>query len=65
MTQQKTHTKAAVIADAILVINCGSSSVKFSLIRPLSGETLLSGLAESLLSSAAAITIKHHGKKQC
>ena len=64
MTQQKTHNKAAVKADAILVINCGSSSVKFSLIRPLSGETLLSGLAECLLSSAAEITIKHHGKKQ-
>ena len=65
MTQQKTHNKAPVKAAAILVINCGSSSVKFSLIRPLSGETLLSGLAECLLSSAAVITIKHHGKKQC
>lgn len=64
MTQQKTHNKAPVKADAILVINCGSSSVKFSLIRPLSGETLLSGLAECLLSSAAAITIKHCGQKQ-
>jgi len=46
------------LADAILVINCGSSSVKFSLIRAITGETLLSGLAECLLSSDAKITIK-------
>lgn len=44
--------------DAILVINCGSSSVKFSLIQPATGNTLLSGLAECLLTDDARIKIK-------
>jgi len=41
----------------ILVINCGSSSVKFSLINPEDGKTPLSGLAECLSSSQASIKI--------
>jgi len=45
---------------AILVINCGSSSVKFSLIQPESGNNLLSGLAECLTTPQASIKIKHH-----
>jgi len=45
-------------ADAILVINCGSSSVKFSLIQTLTGETLLSGLAQCLHTQDANITVK-------
>lgn len=44
---------------AILVINCGSSSVKFSLIQPDSSITLLSGLAECLSTPDASIKIKH------
>lgn len=55
MNQQNIDNSSA---DAILVINCGSSSVKFSLIQALSGETLLSGLAQCLLTSDANITIK-------
>jgi len=43
---------------AILVINCGSSSVKFSLIQPESGQTLLSGLAECLMTPQACIKIQ-------
>jgi acetate kinase len=43
----------------ILVLNCGSSSLKFSLIKPETGETLLSGLAERLLSAQASIKIKY------
>jgi acetate kinase len=46
----------------ILVLNCGSSSLKFSLIKPENGETLLSGLAERLLSEQASIKIKYQGK---
>ncbi|ALO34468.1 acetate kinase [Colwellia sp. MT41] len=64
MTQQKSPSQVSVNTTAILVINCGSSSVKFSLIRPLTGETLLSGLAECLLSSTARITIKQGEDKQ-
>lgn len=48
----------------ILVLNCGSSSLKFSLINPENGNTLLSGLAERLLSEQATIKIKYDGKKQ-
>ncbi len=45
---------------AILVINCGSSSVKFSLIQPKSGINLLSGLAECLTTPQASIKIKYN-----
>jgi acetate kinase len=43
----------------ILVLNFGSSSLKFSLIKLETGETLLSGLAERLLSDQASIKIKY------
>lgn len=48
----------------ILVINCGSSSLKFSLMNPINGQVILSGLAECLLSPDAVITIKHYDKKE-
>lgn len=64
MTQQKNLGKNAVNGDAILVINSGSSSIKFCLIKPGNGETLLSGLAECLLSPDAKITIKQKNEKQ-
>lgn len=63
MTQQTAISPETENTDAILVINCGSSSVKFSLIQPQTGETLLSGLAECLLSSDGKITIKQQGAK--
>lgn len=60
MNQQNTKDdRKHNTADAILVINCGSSSVKFSLIQALTGETLLSGLAQCLLSQEANISIKY------
>lgn len=55
--QQPASTHASV--EAILVINCGSSSLKFSLIQPECGKTLLSGLAECLTTPQARINIKH------
>ena len=64
MTQQKYQIKELTHSDAILVINCGSSSVKFSLIKPSSGETLLLGLAERLLTNDAEITIEQSNIKQ-
>jgi acetate kinase len=64
MNKQQIQHKSPNSSAAILVINCGSSSVKFSLINPSSGETLLSGLAECLLSNEAGITIKKDGEKQ-
>jgi len=48
----------------ILVLNCGSSSLKFSLIKPENGESLLSGLAERLLSEQASIKIKYQGQSK-
>ncbi|AUI66932.1 MULTISPECIES: acetate kinase [Glaesserella] len=47
----------------ILVINCGSSSLKFSIIQPHTEETLLSGLAECLHLPEAKISWKYQGEK--
>ncbi len=47
----------------ILVINCGSSSLKFSLIAPADGSEIFSGLAECLLSDSAVITFKNSQNK--
>jgi len=47
----------------ILVLNCGSSSLKFALICSDSGEVSLSGLAERLGDQDASITIKQNGEK--
>jgi acetate kinase len=59
MNQNKAMKK-----NLILVLNCGSSSLKFSLIKPENGETLLSGLAERLLSEQASINIKYQGQSK-
>jgi acetate kinase len=48
----------------ILVLNCGSSSLKFAVINSITGDTLITGLAERLGSNDASITIKHNGNKQ-
>lgn len=42
----------------ILVINCGSSSLKFSVVNSQSGEQPISGLAERLGDAEAIVTIK-------
>ncbi|MCL6415948.1 acetate kinase [Aestuariirhabdus sp. Z084] len=47
----------------ILVLNCGSSSLKFALIDPTSGEQPIAGLAERLGESLASISYKYQGKK--
>ncbi|QOL25170.1 acetate kinase [Thalassotalea sp. LPB0316] len=47
----------------ILVINCGSSSIKFSLIAPHNGQEPLSGIAQNLLTEQANITFKLNGEK--
>lgn len=43
------------MSTAVLVLNCGSSSVKFALIDPLTGARHVSGLAERVGTSDAAI----------
>lgn len=49
---------------SILVINCGSSSLKFALIDSASHEAVMTGLAEKLGLADACITFKHDGGKQ-
>ena len=48
----------------ILVLNCGSSSLKFAVINSTTGETKITGLAERLGSNEATITVKFNGNKQ-
>lgn len=45
----------------VLVVNCGSSSVKFSVVEPDSGEELALGLAERLGSSSARLSMTARG----
>ncbi|RJF72256.1 acetate kinase [Deinococcus cavernae] len=47
-----------------LVLNSGSSSVKFALLDPRSSEVRLSGLIERLGSDAASATLKTGGEKK-
>ncbi|AIZ46252.1 acetate kinase [Deinococcus radiopugnans] len=47
-----------------LVLNSGSSSLKFAVIDPASGETRLSGLAERLGAEAASMRIDSGGARQ-
>ncbi|MDM1545699.1 acetate kinase [Ignatzschineria indica] len=46
-----------------LVINCGSSSLKFALIHAKERNTVISGGAEQLDTPDATLTIKYHGEK--
>ncbi len=49
----------------ILVLNCGSSSLKFSVMNPDSGEEPFKGIAERLVGAGpGTITIKHGNDKQ-
>ena len=50
----------------VLVLNCGSSSLKFAIINPKSGQQYLSGLAEALTLPEAQISWRfgEEGDKQ-
>lgn len=48
----------------ILVLNCGSSSVKFALINPKTAEAMFTGLAEKIGQENCSITLKTNDKKQ-
>lgn len=64
MMNSSHESNTLINTPAILVINCGSSSVKFSLIQPESETTLLSGLAECLTTPNARIKIKHRANDE-
>ncbi|WP_417560863.1 acetate/propionate family kinase [Marinomonas sp.] len=49
--------------DSILVINCGSSSLKFAILANAGQETLMEGIADQLGSNNSTITFKYQGKK--
>lgn len=49
--------------DLILIINSGSSSIKFAIMDPKTGDTFLSGLAEALTLDDARIKWKLDGNK--
>lgn len=49
---------------AILILNCGSSSVKFAVIEAASQTLILNGQAERLDEEQASITIKYQGEKK-
>lgn len=49
--------------DSILVINCGSSSLKFAVLANAGQETLVEGIADRLGSDESSITFKFEGKK--
>lgn len=50
--------------DSVLVINCGSSSLKFAVINPKTEEESISGIADRLVGNNAEITWKINGEKQ-
>ena len=47
----------------VLVLNCGSSSLKFAILDPVSGEEKLSGLAEAFFLPDARLKWKLNGEK--
>ncbi|WP_369921514.1 acetate/propionate family kinase [Marinomonas polaris] len=49
--------------DSILVINCGSSSLKFAILANAGQKTLVEGIAERLGSDESSITFKFEGQK--
>ena len=50
--------------DSVLVINCGSSSLKFAVINPKTEEENINGIAERLVGNEASITWKINGEKK-
>ena len=48
----------------VLVLNCGSSSVKFAVIDPVSSREEVSGIAQRLGSAEASFDWKRNGKKE-
>lgn len=47
----------------VLVLNCGSSSIKFAVINPQSGDNVLSGLVQCIGKEDANMKWNHSGKK--
>lgn len=52
------------MAALVLVVNCGSSSIKFALVNPEQSEFVMEGLAERLGEAEANLTWKINGAKE-
>jgi acetate kinase len=50
-------SSASATADPVLVINCGSSSLKFALVDPTTGEQLQHGLVERVTNHSKALDV--------
>lgn len=50
------------ISKSVLVINCGSSSVKFAIMNPKDGFVYLNGIAEAMGLPEASISWRFHGE---
>jgi acetate kinase len=50
--------------DSILVINCGSSSLKFAILANTGQTTVVEGIADRLGSTGSSITFKYEGQKK-
>jgi acetate kinase len=58
------HANTHAVTDCVIVINCGSSSLKFALL-PMAGESIhLKGLAERLGTPEAILHTEHDGIKR-
>jgi len=57
------HFKKSHMNKDVIVLNCGSSSVKFAIINAENGEAGLSGLAENLGNNDARLSYKLNGEK--
>ncbi len=54
-------TSLATAHDTVLVLNSGSSSVKYQLVDPIDGTPLASGLVERIGEDTGVVTHKHDG----
>lgn len=52
------------MSQLVLVFNCGSSSIKFALIDPQTGQATASGLGERIGTDQAELTLKVAGQRQ-
>lgn len=48
----------------VLVLNCGSSSIKFAVVNPHESETVMSGIVQNIMTKEAGFQWKYLGKKQ-
>ncbi|HUA45570.1 MAG TPA: acetate kinase [Solirubrobacteraceae bacterium] len=62
MTTDRPIKPSHVVHPRVLVLNSGSSSLKFALIEPANGGRLIAGVAERLGSSAAGLRVNGPGR---